>query len=250
MRALVNKLKPSTGYSGIFHTIFNIVLPLTMFVLVRTDLPEIAALLVLVSKWRMFSVKPRHWLAIVQANAVDIIAGLSFVAFMISSTPNASTQFSWAVIYIIWLIVIKPGTTIFKTSLQSFIAQAVGLNAILITFTDASIISLMIMVWLVTYSCARHFFTAFEDSLTVTYAASWGYVGAAVMWLLGHWLLFYGQLAQITVLLSVLSFTLCSMYYLEHNDKLSLLLRRQLLFIMSAVLVVIVVFSDWSDKTI
>jgi hypothetical protein len=40
------------------------------------------------------------------------------------------------------------------------------------------------------------------------------------------------------------------MYYLDEKDRLTSLVKRQIMFIMFAVVVVVLVFSDWGDKTI
>ncbi len=78
----------------------------------------------------------------------------------------------------------------------------------------------------------------------------WGYSAAALVWLLGHWLLFYGFLAQPVLLLTVIGLGSASLYYLEETDRLSILLRRQVVFIMLAVIVVVLIFSDWGDKVV
>jgi hypothetical protein len=67
---------------------------------------------------------------------------------------------------------------------------------------------------------------------------------------LGHWLLYYGFLAQPVLLLSLIGYGLATLYYLENNDKLSVLVRREIVLIMSAVIIVIILFSDWGDKAI
>jgi hypothetical protein len=82
------------------------------------------------------------------------------------------------------------------------------------------------------------------------YAHTWGYFAAALAWLLGHWLLFYGAVAQPTLILSVAGLVCGGLYYLEETDRLSILWRRQFVFILVAILVVILVFSDWGDKAI
>ncbi len=66
----------------------------------------------------------------------------------------------------------------------------------------------------------------------------------------GHWLLFYGPVAQPTLLLVALAFGLGTLYYLDHFDRLSLNIRRQVVFIMVAVLLVVLAFSDWGDKIV
>ncbi len=247
---MLAKLKPASGYSHIFHIGLNVFLPFIIFVLVRIDFASVGAALVIISKWRMFSVRPRHWLASIQANAVDIIAGLSFVVYMSLSAPNASHQFIWALLYVLWLVVVKPGTTIAKTSLQALVAQSLGINAVLLAWPQSPLIFLMLGVWVICFSAARHFFTSFEEQYTSLYAHTWGYFGAALMWLLGHWLLFYGVVAQAAFLLSVLGFGIGAVYYLEHNDRLSRLLRYEFIGIMILIVTIVLVFSDWGDKAI
>ena len=50
--------------------------------------------------------------------------------------------------------------------------------------------------------------------------------------------------------LPALGYGLASMYYLEHRDKLTPALKRQFISVMGAVVLFLIVFSDWSDKTI
>lgn len=249
MRAITTKLKPKSGFSSIFHLLLNLLLPVLLFVLVRIQFVQLAAIVVLLSKWRMLAVRPRYWPANIRANAVDIIVGLSIVIFMAASYTFA-TQLFWAFAYAVWLILIKPGSTVGKTSLQALTAQLAGLMALFISFGGASAIVLVIGVWLVCYSSARHFFTSFEETHTSLYAHTWGYFAAALAWVLSHWLLFYGSVAQPTLLLTVIGFGLAALYYLDQTDRLSKLVRRQFVFIMVAIVVVILTFSDWGDKAV
>ena len=70
------------------------------------------------------------------------------------------------------------------------------------------------------------------------------------MWVLGHWLLFYGIVAQPTLLLVILGYGLAALYYLDHFDKLSTVIRRQFVFIMIAVVVIVLTLSNWGDKIV
>jgi len=67
---------------------------------------------------------------------------------------------------------------------------------------------------------------------------------------LAHWLLFYGVVSQPTLFLSVLGFGIGTLYYLEKRDRLSVLVRRQFVFVMVAIIVIVVVLADWGDKTL
>lgn len=249
MRALPHSLKPTQGFSHYFHIGLTSFLPAIVFVLVRIDFMQMALLIILLSKWRMFVVRPRYWLANITANAVDIIVGISAVIFM-AHTGSVFVQLIWATIYGFWLIFIKPGSSTVFVSTQALLAQVAGLVALYMAWVEAPTLGVVVITWLITYLCARHFFTSFDDEYSSFYAQTWAYFSAATTWVLSHWLLFYGVIPQPALLLSVLGFGLAGMYYLEENDKMTPLMKRQLMFIMLAVVTVVLVFSDWGDKTV
>jgi len=247
MRALPTKLKPASGFSHFVHLGLVILLPALVFVLVRINFIQLALAIILLSKWRMFAVRPRYWPANVRANAVDIMVGVSIVVFM-AHTDAFSWHLIWAFLYGVWLVFIKPGASTMLVSIQAFIGQMMALMAVFLAWKSAPLLGLVIAVWAICYLAARHFFTSFDEPHTSLFSHTWGYLAAALMWVLGHWLLFYGVLAQPTLLLGTISLVCGGLYYLEETDRLSLLLRRQFVFILVAIIMVILVFSDWGDK--
>jgi hypothetical protein len=246
---IVAKIKPKSGFSHFFHIGLNALLPALLFVLIRMGFVPLAASLIVLAKWRMFTVRPRYWPANFRSNGVDMIVGFAAVIFMANST-TAAWQLVWAVAYAIWLIIIKPGSSIWKTSIQALIAQTAGLMALFIALGDSQILVLVILSWMICYSVARHFFTSFEEPYTSLYAHTWGYFAAALVWLLSHWLIFYGIVAQVTLLLTVIGFGLAALFYLEQTDRLSMVVRRNFVVMMVAIVLVIVLLSDWGGKTI
>lgn len=250
MPGIVAKMKPRSGFAHIVHIILVALLPAILFVLVRINFDQLALALILLSKWRMFAVRPRHWPANIRANSVDLIVGISTLVFMTNSSNSATWQLIWAVTYALWLLLLKPRSDIFSVSLQAAVGQLAGLMAIFLQWSDAPLIVLVAAVWAVCYSAARHFFVSFEEPYTSLYAHVWGYFGAALTWVLGHWLLFYGALAQPTLLIGVIGYGLATLYYLDQRDRLSVLMRRQFVFIMIAIVTIVLVFSNWGDRTI
>jgi hypothetical protein len=241
--------KPSGGYASFLHIILTAILPLLMFVFVRLEFGWIAVLLVLLSKWRMFSVKARHWPANIRSNAVDIFVGLSFVTFMVS-TDIMSLQLFWAALYAVWLLLIKPQSSVLWIGVQALLAQMLSLIAVFYYYSESSTTVLVFLTWGITYLCARHFLTAFDESMGRATSYAWAFFAAAIAWLSGHWLIFYGPIAQPALLLSVLAYGLAAMYYLEHTDRLTTNIRRQFVAVMFMVVIFLIVFSEWSDKTI
>ncbi len=249
MRPLINKLTPSRGFSHAFYFVYNALLPLLVFLLVRTNFVQLALSLILLSKWRMFAVRPRFWTANIRANAIDMIVGVSVLAFM-TTTGSEWLQLAWAILWAGWLIYIKPKGDTLWVSLQALIGFAAGLMAIFLTWDRSSLFVLVGAVGLLCFFAAHHFFYSFDEAYTRMLAYFWGYFGAALTWVLGHWLLFYGPVAQPALLLSAIGVGLATLYYLDHFDRLNVSLRRYVVFIMIAVVLIILTFSDWGDKIV
>lgn len=249
VRTLAGKIKPIKGFAHVFHIFLSAVLPAIVFILIRLNFVLPAVLVLLITKWRIFAVRPRFWPAIIRANAVDIIVGLSTVVFMVHS-HTGSLQLLWAVLFMIWQIFLKPGRSVLSVASQALVGQTYGLMALFLAWPASPLIVLVLGTWAICYLSARHFLSSFEESYSSLYAHTWGYFAAALAWLSVHWLLFYSVVAQPTLLLTVLGFGLGGLYYLQETDRLSILLRRQIVFIMATVVIVVLVFSDWGDKTL
>jgi hypothetical protein len=197
----------------------------------------------------MFAVRPRFWPAHIRANAVDITVGLSIVVFMANS-PTGLIQITWAVVYAVWLVLLKPAASTLLVAVQAMLAQLAGLMALFLIWADGPLWGLVLTSGCICYVAARHFFDSFDEAYTKLLSYVWAYFGAALVWLLGHWLLFYGLIAQPTLILSMVGYGLAALYYFDHADRLSASLRRQFVFIMVAVIIVILTFSDWGDKVV
>lgn len=217
--------------------------------MVRIDFVAIAIFLILLSKWRMFAVRPRYWITNLISNGVDIMAAVSFVMFM-ASTSVVWWQLIWMVLYGAWLVWLKPRYDVLSVSAQAMIAQLLGLSLLYIKFGDSSIVALVAGTWLVTYLSARHYLTSFEETHSALLAHIWAYFSASLAFILAHWLLFYGTIAQIIVILTTIGYGLAALYYLDATERLPKTLQRQMLGIMLAILFIIVVFSNWAGSTL
>ncbi len=162
MRALPTKLKPISGFSHLLHLGLTILLPILIYVFVRIQLIPLAILLVLISKWRMFAVRPRYWPANIRANAVDLMVGVSAVLFMARS-DSVSWQLMWVVLYAAWLLFIKPNSSALFIAIQAGIAQTLALVALFLILGKVSLVYLVIASWAICYLSARHFLSAFDE---------------------------------------------------------------------------------------
>jgi hypothetical protein len=251
MRPLVDKIKPARGFAGVFHNGLLILLPALLFILARlgSQFVPLSLALIVLSKWRMFSVRPRFWPAIIRANSVDITVGVATVIFM-DHADAAAVQLMWAALYAGWLLFLKPRSDMLAVSAQAFIGQLAGLMALFNAWPDGSIFGLVLLTALICCISARHFFDSFDEPYSKMLSYLWGYFAGALVWVLGHWLLFYGFVAQPTLLLTTIGYGLAALYYFDHNGKLNVLLRRQFVFVMLAIIIVIIMLSDWGDKVV
>lgn len=249
MKPLIAKIKPANGFSKVVYIVFNILLPLAVFALIRTDFVQLALAIILLSKWRMFAVRPRFWPANVRANAVDIIVSVSFLIFMVNSDSQL-LQMGWTAAYMAWLLILKPASSPLMISAQALAGLITGLMAIFVGWDDIPLYGLVFLTGLVCYLAAHHFFDSFDEPYARLLSYIWGYFGAALTWVLGHWLLFYGIVAQPVLLLVAIGFGIATLYYLDHHDRLSEGLKRQFIFIMIAIVGIVIIFSDWGNKIV
>lgn len=246
---LRSRIKPARGFSHTIHVGLLTLLPILAYVLVRINFVSIAILLVLVSKWRIVAVRPRYWMANTIANGIDTLVGITLVIFM-SNTSVTWWQLFWMVAYIGWLTWLKARSDVLSVSAQAMVGQLLGLAVLYLKFGDASMVGLVAGTWAVTYLAARHFLTSFEEPHTALLAHAWAFFSACLAFVLGHWLLYYGIIAQIIVLLTVIGYSLAALYYLDATERLTSSLQRQMLGIMSAILLIVIVLSDWTGSTV
>lgn len=249
MGPVLRQIKPTSGVSHVLHLALVLILPAAVLILVNQQFVQLALVLVVIAKWRMFAVRPRFWAANVRANAVDLMVGLSSVVF-ISQADALLWQVFWAVLYAVWLLSIKPGKTLPLVTAQAFLGQLAALSALYLVWGDGPVWGLTLFTGLFCFLAARHFLDNFDEPYAKMLSYAWGYFGAALAWLLSHWLLFYHGVAQPTLLLSTLGYGAAVLYYLDHNERLGKGLKRQFIFIMLAIVVVVLAFSDWGDKVV
>ncbi len=237
------------GIASFLHVLLVTLIPLLIYILVRLEFTAFAFTVVLLSKWRMFAVKMRHWPANIRSNAVDILVGVSTVIF-ISLSGTQLLQITWTVAYAIWLLTIKPRSTRLWVGIQALIAQTMSLVAIFLVWNEVSETSLTFAVWGVTYLCARHFLGAFDESMARASAYVWAFFCGSLTWLTSHWLLYYSVISQPALIITVVGYGMAALYYLQNTERLRKGVLHQFVILMVAIILFILVYSDWSGDII
>ena len=200
--------------SEITYYTLNIGLAMVIFVLSQTiQSPVLAIVLVLLSKWRVLAVRPRFWWTNLQANMVDIIVGVSIVSLMYVPQLSVVVQVVLAVLYALWLVVLKPRSGRRYMAIQALAAMVLGVTALYASSYEWPVVIVVLGMLVIGYSAARHFLYSYEEQQMVFLSAIWGLVFAELGWLAYYWSYGYTlpglstlQIPQITDIVVLLSF--------------------------------------------
>ncbi len=239
VKFITEKLRPDRGFAHFFHLSFVAIIPLLVFVFVRLELSGMALAIIIISKWRMLSVKPRYWLAHIRTNAVDLAFSLSMLVFM-TEASSFSWQLFWVAIYEIWILFIKPRDEALVVGAQAILGQAAGLTALFLAFQEVPLSIYMLMVGLIAYFAARHFFGSFDEPHALIHSTIWALLCVNITWVLGHWLIFAGPVAMPAVAICSLSVSFAGLYYLIETNRLTPRLRTQIYIISFAIMITLV----------
>lgn len=200
--------------SSVLHVFMNAMLGVGSVILTCVSGSWVlGVLLVLISKWRMFAVRPRFWLVNIKANLVDLIVGTSFVLIAYcAGTSFLPIHILIAVLYTLWLIILKPRSSDFATKCQALTAVFLGTTAASLLFGSSDSAYLVIVCFILGYAASRHVLIQSNDedfSLTTLIA---GLLSAEIAWLLHSWLIVYSfgdtgiMVPQLSIILTVFSF--------------------------------------------
>ena len=248
---LIKSAGHRTRLSEIVYIAFNLLLPVALFVLTAVvKIPWVAVALLLLSKWRIFAVRPRYWIVHLKSNLVDTIVGLSYV-FLLTTKLDIAVQIILIALYAAWLIYLKPKSRRHFMAMQAGIGQFLGLLAVFSLSYQIDVTLVIILSWLVGYASARHIATAYEEENLEMIAIVWGLLIAEFAWFAYHWTLAY-QLAiginipQIAALITVLGFAAYDMYDNQKHVRFNPLRMRLTLGVTAVLVVIILVFARWN----
>lgn len=249
---LIKTALPRKGWSEFLYVVINLIFPTTLFLLVLLfDHPYLAIALVFLSKWRVLAVQPRFWWANIRANMVDILVGLSTVALLYAADGSIFMQVIITAAYAGWLVLLKPRSNASAIALQAGIAQFVALTALFGFSNDIPDFLLLLAIWTIAYSAARHFISNFNEPMLETISACWAFLIAQLGWLLYHWTLVYEidkslQIPQLAVLVLVLSFTAARLYVAHKHGEENSGANRYTIVVGGALIVLVLLFAKWN----
>ncbi len=226
-------VKRRSVLSETVYILLNLGLATAVLILtLATGTPWLALALVLLSKWRVLAVRPRYWFAHVEANMVDFIVSVGLVLLIYLAGQSTlghgvPTQFLLGLLYAAWLLLLKPRTRRTYVAAQAAVAIVVGTIALYSLSYEWPSSLVVLVVWLIGYSSARHVLVAYSDVDARILSLIWGFVAAELGWLTYHWTIAYSlplgsgmKLPQATLLLLGLSYLAERTYnsYEKHGE--------------------------------
>lgn len=179
-------------FSEILYVALNVALAAAILgVVLAIESPYAAFLLVLLSKWRILAVRPRYWFANLQSNLVDIIVGLSVVVLLYAASGVFAIQIIIALLYVVWLLFIKPRSKRSFIAVQAGTATFLGVTALMTVSYGWPSSLVVILMWVIGYSAARHVLGSYEEAHISFYSLTWGLLFAELGWLVYHWTFAY-----------------------------------------------------------
>ncbi len=217
--------------SSVLHVILNILLgvgSIALTVLTASWIPGI--FLVILSKWRVFAVRPRFWMINILSNMVDFIVGASFVFIAYcSGAAWLPIHIVLAVGYTAWLLFLKPRSSGFANELQSLVTVFLGTTATTMLFASSNSIFMVLLCFLIGFSASRHVLVQSDENEFGLLTLATGLISAEIAWLCNSWLIVYTfgttgiVIPQIAVILTIINFIANRVFKssVEHDGKIS-----------------------------
>ena len=240
--------------SELAYIALNVALAVVLLMIVlaiKSPLP--AFLLILLSKWRIFAVRPRFWFKNIQSNLVDVIVGLSVVVLLYAASGSLGVQVVITALFAAWLLFVKPRSKRSYVAFQAGAATFLGTTALFMESYDWPGTVVVLAMWLIGYASARHILSHYKESDRTFFSMIWGLISAEIGWLGYHWAFAYSlpglagidlsQTALIVLLLGFLADRVYSSYY--HNEGVirSSDVMLPAIFSVSVLLVILVFFN-------
>ena len=181
--------------SSVLHVVLNIILGVGSVALTYlTGSYLLGLILVLISKWRMFAVRPRYWFLNLKSNLVDLIVGASFVFLAYCAGDTLlPVHYLLALLYTLWLVILKPRSSAAAAEIQALVAVFLGTTAATLMTASAASFFLCLACFLIGFAASHHVLVQNSDETgdfrIVTFAC--GLVAAEVAWLCHGWLIVY-----------------------------------------------------------
>lgn len=247
--------KSRNALSSLIHTILNLLLAVVSIgATVITGNFIIGLVLIVVSKWRVFAVNHRYWWVNIRSSLVDFIVGVGFVLLAYAAGSSfLPVHFVLMALYAIWLIVVKPRSSLNAAIVQALIAVFVGSTAAAIFAAISDSLVLVISEFIIGYAASHHVLVQGDEHESSFLSIICGLFFAEIAWLSHAWLILYNFastgicVSQLSLILTILSFLYFKLYNNMAKNSGKLQIREVALPIIFSLVVVAVLIITFSQ---
>lgn len=248
--------KSRNALSSFLHFFLNILLGVgSIFITIVSGSWIIGIILVIISKWRMFAVRPRFWFLNLKSNLVDLIVGFSFVLLTyFSGTSLLPVHYLLTALYIIWLVIIKPITKEIGNLVQSIFAILLGTSAAILASASLDSTVLIILEFIIGYGASRHVLCQNNNTKDFELTAlACGLIFAELSWLSHSWLIIYSFgttgiiLPQLSIILAIIAFIFHKVYTEAVKRESNVRLKDvalPIIFGLATIAIIVIGFSE------
>lgn len=256
---LIKSAARRTRISEVAYVLLNVVYAAAVLLLLVEfeGQPYLAYLLVIISKWRVFAVRPRFWMANIRANMLDTLVGVGVVTLLWQNMGNTAYQIALTCAFVLWLVFLKPLSKRFWVVAQGGVGQFIALTAL---FTVAYTLPVEVVVGLaglVGFVVARHVINIYSDEYEdVVLSVGWGLVIAEISWLGYYWTVAYTsfRIPQISLITSLLGYMALVVYnYLYRHEDLKNMRRDvglPIVFSLVGIALILLVFNNFDPTSL
>lgn len=248
--------KSRNALSTVLHVALNVLLGVgSVFATIVSGSWIIGFALVLLSKWRMFAVRPHYLWLNVKSNLVDLIVGFAFVLLaFFSGTSLMPVHYLLALGYTLWLTIVKPRTSEVWNLIQALFAVFIGTCAVSILGANIDAVVLTLLEFIIGYGAARHVLAQNNNMIGNGYPALiFGAIFAEISLLCHSWLIVYTFMgagiiiSQLAIILTIFAFMCERIYHaVEERDGQFRFkdVAVPVLFSIAALAVILIGFSE------
>ncbi len=244
-----------TKVGELAYIVINAALPIVLLLLVMNFSSAWPALaLVMLSKWRVFALRPRFWWINIKANLVDFLVSVSYVGLLYLTSTSFPVMLILAVMYGVWLLYVKPRSDHASVMAQAGVAQFLGLTVL---FSLSAIVNEFFVIlgcFAIGYVAARHIVSNYEEEESEFISYAWGLAISQLGWLLYRWTNVYDlrlpfKIPQIALLVLVISMAAGKLYAAAKSHRLTMNTVRSTAIFSAVLIAFILIFARW-DVTI
>lgn len=239
------------------HSLLSFGMVAMLGVLIYSNLTPLAIALYLISKWRIIAVQPRYWWANFRSNVPDMAVSLSFIHQMHQSMQLEENSFAfllvWGVLFAGWQLILKPKSTNIAENTQAMIAQAFGLSTLMYYGESYPELLIILSVWVLSASVARHFLFGYDEPLIKVMSVSWALFITQLTWVMSRWLLVFEVgptllIPYVVVMIGAIQYAIGSLYHHYKEADLKNSHVKQFIVFVCAIMLMIILFSNWTGE--